>query len=252
MTTETTKDETQETPTEKPTETNEKKEDTIEKKEDGDDLGGLDEDDDKLSGDITLCAKDGSEETISKEAIARLSGCVRKMLAGDKEATKATIQVPSKTTLSNVIKYTKHHHDTRNQDERIYVKKPVKTTDIKEVSGGNTKEMVDTSGKISQWDATFITEIWEDKSLNVKSDKLESGSFTIDGKAVDIEHQALWELIAAANYLDMPHLVHLGCAMAATKVKGQKNDAVVKILGLNPEDKQVKAVLSDQDDEKQD
>lgn len=216
----------------------------------GEDIGGLDDDDEKLDGNITLVAKDKSEAEIRKEAIAALSGCVRKMLAGDKNTEKADLQIPTKVTLDNVINYTKHHFD--NKDERIYVKKPVKTTDIKEVSGGNTKEMVDTSGKISAWDAEFITKVWDDKSLDVASDKLPDNPFTIDGKAVQIEHQALWELIATANYLDMPHLVHLGCAMAATKVKGQKNDAVVRILGLNPNDKQVAAVLNDKDDEKQD
>lgn len=225
---------------------------TTEKKDDDkeDDIGGLDDDDEALTGDLTIEAQDASTATISKEAIAMISGCVAKTLQGDRTTEKVKLQIPSKTTLTNVIDYTKHHF--QNKEERIYVKKPVKTTNIREVSGGNTKEMVDTSGKISEWDADFITKVWDDKSLNIASDKLPQNPFTVDGKAITIEHQALWELIATANYLDMPHLVHLGCAMAATKVKGQKNDAVVKILGLNPNDQQVQAVLNDKDDEKQD
>ena len=56
-----------------------------------------------------------------------------------------------------------------------------------------------------KWDATFIEKIGEDR-------------------------QALYDLILAANYMDIKGLLHLGCAKVASLIKGQPLEKIKDIL----------------------
>jgi len=64
------------------------------------------------------------------------------------------------------------------------------------------------------WDADFIDRIGDDR-------------------------QQLYDLILAANYLDIKSLLHLGCAKVASLIKGQPLEKIKEILskGTKSEDK---------------
>ena len=61
----------------------------------------------------------------------------------------------------------------------------------------------------NKWDARYINEVGEDK-------------------------QALYDLILAANYLDINSLLHLGCAKVASFIKGEPLESIPNILNPNP------------------
>jgi hypothetical protein len=46
--------------------------------------------------------------------------------------------------------------------------------------------------------------------------------------------QNLYDLILAANYLDIKSLLHLGCAKVASLIKGQPLEKIKEILNPNP------------------
>ena len=59
------------------------------------------------------------------------------------------------------------------------------------------------------WDAEYIDKIGEDR-------------------------QSLYDLILAANYMDIKSLLHLGCAKVASLIKGQPLECIKDILAKNP------------------
>lgn len=192
---------------------------------DDDELGGLEEDDVKLDGDVTLEAADGATATVSKAAAAMAMTCANTM-KGDQDVKKLPLSgVKQKCTLDFVVRYMNKHQEN---DERLWIKKPVKTNKIAEVVGGQVENAEPAETKLCKWDVEFVNEVWDDKTLN--------GEF---------EHECLWALIFSANWLQMRRLVQLCCAKAATEIKGKKEEDVIRILGLDPNSEDVKAVLAD-------
>lgn len=60
-----------------------------------------------------------------------------------------------------------------------------------------------------------------------------------DAKFIDdigVRRKHLYDLILAANYMDMNILLHLGCAKVASLIKGQPLDKIKEILAVAPED----------------
>ena len=66
----------------------------------------------------------------------------------------------------------------------------------------NMKDVVE-----DQWDAEFIDTIGDDR-------------------------QQLYDLVMAANYMDIPSLLHLGCAKVASLIKGQPLEKIKDILSV--------------------
>jgi S-phase kinase-associated protein 1 len=62
-----------------------------------------------------------------------------------------------------------------------------------------------------QWDATFIDNL-------------------------ALEKQKLYDVILAANYMDIRSLLHLGCAKVASLIKGQPLDKIKGILNPKAQD----------------
>ena len=61
------------------------------------------------------------------------------------------------------------------------------------------------------------------------------------------QRQQLYDLILAANYMDIKSLLHLGCAKVASMIKGQPLDKIKEILdpagkGVDSKDKKEEAV----------
>lgn len=60
------------------------------------------------------------------------------------------------------------------------------------------------------------------------------------GEALRQNRQALYDLILAANYMDIQSLLHLGCAKVASLIKGQPLEKIKDILSASarPEEKE--------------
>lgn len=187
-------------------------------------------------------AADGATVTTIK-ACVYLSMTLRNMMLGDlKENTVEAVKIKTKTTLDFVQRYMTKHQE---KDERIWIKKPVKTTKIAEVTGGQVENQDPAEQKLCETDVKFVNEVWADTSLNKQEnqDKGDCACSVPNCKATS--HEALWALIFSANWLQMRRLVQLCCAKAATEIKGKKEEEVIKILGLDPQSEDVKAVLAD-------
>lgn len=194
---------------------------------DEEELGGLDDEagDLSLDGDVTLKAADGSEAVVSKKAAAMAMTCAN-TIKGDQDVKDLPLSgVKEKSTLDFIVRYMNKHLE---KDERLWIKKPVKTNKIAEVTGGQVENAEPAQTRLCEWDVNFVNEVWEDKTLNKEH-----------------EHEGLWALIFSANWLQMRRLVQLCCAKAATEIKGKKEEEVIRILGLDPNSEDVKAVLAD-------
>jgi len=49
---------------------------------------------------------------------------------------------------------------------------------------------------------------------------------------INCEHDMLIQLILAANYLDIPPLLHLGCAQIACMIKDEEPEAIRRMFNL--------------------
>ncbi|KAJ3315305.1 hypothetical protein HDV04_003698 [Boothiomyces sp. JEL0838] len=56
-----------------------------------------------------------------------------------------------------------------------------------------------------------------------------------DSKLVKVDNQTLFDIITAANYLDIPGLLDLGCKTVALLIKGKTIDEVIKEFNVPPE-----------------
>ncbi|KAJ3260452.1 hypothetical protein HK103_000594 [Boothiomyces macroporosus] len=56
-----------------------------------------------------------------------------------------------------------------------------------------------------------------------------------DSKLVKVDNQTLFDIITAANYLDIPGLLDLGCKTVALLLKGKTIDEVIKEFNVPPE-----------------
>merc|ERR1712098_718090 len=74
-------------------------------------------------------------------------------------------------------------------------------------------------------------------SQHLKELLLENGMKLGDVEKADVElmeslpKEAIFEVILAANYMDIRPLLHLGCAKIATLIKGKSPEEIKKILG---------------------
>merc|ERR1719424_2431907 len=80
-------------------------------------------------------------------------------------------------------------------DEPPIIEKPLRSKFMKDVCK-------------DKWDADYIDKIGENR-------------------------QQLYDLILAANYMDIKSLLHLGCAKVASLIKGQPLDKIKEILSVN-------------------
>jgi S-phase kinase-associated protein 1 len=86
--------------------------------------------------------------------------------------------------------------------EPAIIEKPLRSKNMKDVCKDS-------------WDAEYIDKIGEDR-------------------------QKLYDLILAANFLDIKSLLHLGCAKVASLIKGQPLDKIKDILAVKKNDDEKK------------
>jgi len=155
------------------------------------DLGGLDDDDDKKQ--IKLLSKPGEnvKEVNVERKFAFISVLVKTSIENDQSATEVPLPGVEGPILLEVIRYMEHHRGV----EPPIVEKPLRSKVMKEVCQDS-------------WDAEYIDTIGDDR-------------------------QKLYDVILAANYMDIKSLLHLGCAKVASLIKGQPLEKIKDILATN-------------------
>jgi len=114
----------------------------------------------------------------------------------DTDASATEVPIPG--VASNILQLVVEYMNHHNGTEPPIIEKPLRSKIMKDVCKDG-------------WDATFIDNIGEDR-------------------------QKLYDLILAANYLDIKGLLHLGCAKVASLIKGQPLEKIKEILskGITP------------------
>lgn len=108
------------------------------------------------------------------------------------ESDKNDNDVPIPGVTSNILEEIIKYMEHHKGTEPAIVEKPLRSKQMKDVC----KE---------SWDAEFIDKIGETR-------------------------QQLYDLILAANYMDIKSLLHLGCAKVASLIKGQPLEKIKEIL----------------------
>jgi len=167
--------------------------------------GGLDEEED--DGEIKMVSKKDKETekaeeySVSKKYIF-ISKLVKVSIDNDPMATTVPLPGVSGKILGHIVSYMNHH-------KGVAPEKIDKGWDDPE--GGPKKTMQDIcrERKLDVWDADYIDKIAEDK-------------------------QDLYDIILAANYMDIQSLLYLGCAKMAWLIKGKPLEDIKDILTKCP------------------
>ncbi|KAJ3155256.1 E3 ubiquitin ligase complex SCF subunit scon-3 [Geranomyces michiganensis] len=141
---------------------------------------------------VILQASDGQQFTISKP-VAERSMLLKNML-DDVGENEQAIPLPnvSGPILASVIEYCEHH-----KDEAV----PAAEDDDKVFEASRKKP-----DDIDQWDAAFMKQ----------------------GKG----NEELFEIILAANYLDIKPLLDLGCKTVANMIKGKTPEQIREMFNI--------------------
>lgn len=157
-------------------------------------------------GFITLIAKGGVRfENQVTRRMLGTSNTLRTSIEADLGEIAFPVPGIAPETMPDLIKYLQHH----NGKELAPIPSPLRSREMKDVV-------------FDPFDAEFINEVQGRNS-----------------------QQPLYDLILAANYLDIRSLLHLGCAKVASLIKGKTKDEMKAILrrGLPPLTKEQEAEL---------
>lgn len=127
--------------------------------------------------------------------VAKMSLLITEMMADDEDDVQ---EIPlanvDKVTLEKVVEYCKHHAVPGNPQPKI--DRPIRSTKMSENVGADYR-----------WDADFID-------------------------AVAADHEKLFNLVLAANYLNIELLLDLGCAKIASMLKNKTPQQVREEFGI--------------------
>merc|ERR1712079_593150 len=151
----------------------------------GEDMGGLDDDEDETL--ILISSEDDNprEFEISRKA-ALMCNLVKSILEGDANAKKIPIKKVRGDILELIVNYLKHHNGKKPEE----IAKPIRSVKMERIVA-------------DKWDAEYINK------MNKKT---------------------IFQVILGANYMDLPSLMHLGCAKIATLIKGKSPEEIKDIL----------------------
>jgi S-phase kinase-associated protein 1 len=121
---------------------------------------------------------------------------ISKLIQTTVETDDTATEIPIPAVEANIMEYIIKYANHHKGVEQPCVEKPLRS-----------KNMVDVCK--DKWDADFIDEV---KEANL---------------------QDLYDLILAANYMDIKSLLHLGCAKVASLIKGQPLEKIKEILAVS-------------------
>lgn len=159
------------------------------------DIGGLDED---VPDKITLISNDNESFEVNRKA-ALLSQLIKTSLDSDVEAKEVPVPGVKGHILKLIVEYMEHYKD----GESDAPEKPLKSNNHEEF-----------------YTDKFDTEFFGKYTTNE------------DDKERKTKNRDLYDLILAANYMDMNKMLHKGCAAVAAKIKGQPLEKIKNILSV--------------------
>jgi len=131
--------------------------------------------------------------------VERKSAYISKLVKTSVENDSTASEVPIPSAKSEVLELVVTYMNHHKGAEPPIIEKPLRSKTMKDVCNA--------------WDADFIDKIGENR-------------------------QQLYDLILAANYMDIKSLLHLGCAKVASLIKGQPLEKIRDILAVNPKDEE--------------
>lgn len=127
---------------------------------------------------------------------------ISKLVKTTMETDTGADSVPIPSVNSDILKHVVKYMTQHAGTEPPIIEKPLRSKIMKDVCKDN-------------WDADFIDEIGESR-------------------------QQLYDLILAANYMDIKSLLHLGCAKVASLIKGEPLEKIKDILAVKQKDAEKK------------
>jgi len=150
-------------------------------------------DDDDLSENIVLVSKEG--ENGKKVTLVKKHAFISVLVKTSIENDQAAKEVPLPGVEGPILAEVVNYMQHHKGVEPPIVEKPLRSKVMKEVCQ-------------DAWDADYIDAIGDDR-------------------------QKLYDVILAANYMDIKSLLHLGCAKVASLIKGQPLEKIKDILATN-------------------
>jgi len=169
--------------------------DNQEKKEEKDndvsgDQGGGLDDDGDAAGSLKLCSKPG--KSAKDVTVDRKNAFISVLVKTSIENDETATEVPLPGVEGPILLKVADYMNHHKGVEPPIIEKPLRSKVMKDVCKDN-------------WDAEYIDKIGNDR-------------------------QQLYDLILAANYMDIKSLLHLGCAKVASLIKGQPLERIKDIL----------------------
>lgn len=121
-----------------------------------------------------------------------LNATISILVKTSRDADKDATEVPIPGVDGDILELIVQYMNHHKGTDPDIIEKPLRSKVLKEVCN-------------DPWDAQFIDDIGEDR-------------------------QKLYDLILAANYMDVKSLLHLGCAKVASLIKGQPLEKIKDIL----------------------
>jgi len=128
----------------------------------------------------------------TKFTIIKKHALISKLIEKALENDKDATNIPIVGVTEDVLKLIVRFMKHHEGSEKKIIEKPLKSTRMSEVCK-------------DPWDVVFMDEI-------------------------DVKRQTLYDVILAANYMDIKSLLHLGCAKVASLIKGKPLQQVKNIL----------------------
>lgn len=124
--------------------------------------------------------------------VKRKSACISKLVNASLDSEEGATELPIPSVSSEILGLIVEYMNHHEGTEPPIIEKPLRYKNMVDVCRDN-------------WDAVFIDRIGEDR-------------------------QQLYDLILAANYMDIKSLLHLGCAKVASLIKGEPLEKIKDIL----------------------
>jgi len=146
--------------------------------------------DDEESGELVLQSKAGANA--QNINVSKKNAFISVLVKTSIENDSSATEVPLPGVEGAILKLVTEYMDHHKGVEPPIIDKPLRSKIMREVCKDS-------------WDADFIDGIGDDR-------------------------QKLYDLILAANYMDIKSLLHLGCAKVASLIKGQPLEKIKDIL----------------------
>ena len=141
---------------------------------------------------LTLTSSDGANFSIKLD-VARMSQTIKNLIEDAGTANPIPLPNVSAATLTKVVEYCNYHHEH-----------PSGPAGVSSANGEEEQQQQKHNDQNAVWDAEYVK----------------------------MEQQALFELILAANYLDIKPLLDLTCKTVANMIKGKTPEEIRKTFNI--------------------